>query len=181
MSLLNRLSVNYSPDSACCQRFNSHTLPWLGGTGNNQHNIKARDCDWRLQRYSCCHSERTGNLPRWAPSSISLLRRGPSWSPLSHSSFCKCLDHVTFMIMYHVGQTSPLLLSFIVLHRYSSWNYGIFKKLGIPGPKPVPFFGTMLAYKKVGRYNCYMNITVLEAGGAPHRAEGWSDISEGGY
>lgn len=40
-----------------------------------------------------------------------------------------------------------------VLHRYAYWPYGTFKKMGIPGPKPVPFFGTMLAYRKVGEHN----------------------------
>ena len=45
----------------------------------------------------------------------------------------------------------------MVLHRYAYWPYGVFKKLGIPGPKPVPFFGTMLAYRKVGEYNFFGN------------------------
>uniref|UniRef100_A0A8C1LTC4 unspecific monooxygenase n=1 Tax=Cyprinus carpio TaxID=7962 RepID=A0A8C1LTC4_CYPCA len=31
---------------------------------------------------------------------------------------------------------------------YGSWPHGAFKKLGIPGPKPLPFFGTMLEYRK---------------------------------
>ncbi|XP_049900773.1 cytochrome P450 3A40-like [Epinephelus moara] len=38
------------------------------------------------------------------------------------------------------------LVTLIVL--YVCWPYGTFRKLGIPGPKPVPFFGTMLAYRK---------------------------------
>ncbi|XP_037545765.1 cytochrome P450 3A40 [Nematolebias whitei] len=28
------------------------------------------------------------------------------------------------------------------------WPYGTFKKLGIPGPKPLPLFGTLLQYRK---------------------------------
>uniref|UniRef100_A0A673GZL2 Uncharacterized protein n=1 Tax=Sinocyclocheilus rhinocerous TaxID=307959 RepID=A0A673GZL2_9TELE len=32
---------------------------------------------------------------------------------------------------------------------YGSWPHGVFKKLGIPGPKALPFFGTMLEYRKV--------------------------------
>ncbi|NXR82916.1 CP3AD protein, partial [Pycnonotus jocosus] len=39
------------------------------------------------------------------------------------------------------------LLSFLP-HRYGTWPFGLFKKLGIPGPKPLPFFGTCLEYRK---------------------------------
>ncbi|KAF5889818.1 cytochrome P450 3A30-like [Clarias magur] len=31
---------------------------------------------------------------------------------------------------------------------YGYWPYGFFKRLGVPGPKPIPFFGTMLEYRK---------------------------------
>ncbi|KAI5091213.1 cytochrome P450, family 3, subfamily A, polypeptide 65 [Silurus meridionalis] len=39
-----------------------------------------------------------------------------------------------------------ILLSIILLYGY--WPYGLFKRLGVPGPKPVPFLGTMLQYRK---------------------------------
>ncbi|NXS60242.1 CP3A9 protein, partial [Brachypteracias leptosomus] len=39
------------------------------------------------------------------------------------------------------------LLSFLSL-RYGTWPFGLFKKLGIPGPTPLPFFGTCLEYRK---------------------------------
>ncbi|NXP18599.1 CP3A9 protein, partial [Scytalopus superciliaris] len=39
------------------------------------------------------------------------------------------------------------LLSFLS-HRYGTWPFGLFKKLGIPGPRPLPFFGTCLEYRK---------------------------------
>ncbi|NXS18720.1 CP3A9 protein, partial [Mystacornis crossleyi] len=39
------------------------------------------------------------------------------------------------------------LLSFLT-HRYGTWPFGLFKKLGIPGPRPLPFFGTCLEYRK---------------------------------
>ncbi|KAJ8001361.1 hypothetical protein DPEC_G00168730 [Dallia pectoralis] len=39
-----------------------------------------------------------------------------------------------------------LLITLIVVYGY--WPYSFFTKLGIPGPKPLPFFGTMLEYKK---------------------------------
>ncbi|OXB67557.1 hypothetical protein ASZ78_004675 [Callipepla squamata] len=32
--------------------------------------------------------------------------------------------------------------------RYGTWPFGLFKKLGIPGPRPLPFFGTCLEYRK---------------------------------
>ncbi|KAJ7401958.1 Cytochrome P450 3A12 [Pitangus sulphuratus] len=32
--------------------------------------------------------------------------------------------------------------------RYGTWPFGLFKKLGIPGPTPLPFFGTCLEYRK---------------------------------
>nr|XP_057928510.1 cytochrome P450 3A40-like isoform X2 [Doryrhamphus excisus] len=38
-----------------------------------------------------------------------------------------------------------LLTLFII---YTLWPYKTFHRLGVPGPTPVPFFGTMLAYKK---------------------------------
>nr|XP_061792471.1 cytochrome P450 3A30-like isoform X2 [Nerophis lumbriciformis] len=39
-----------------------------------------------------------------------------------------------------------LLITLLVIYGY--WNYNTFKKLGIPGPKPVFFFGNMLNYRK---------------------------------
>ncbi|XP_041959191.1 cytochrome P450 3A40-like [Alosa sapidissima] len=46
-------------------------------------------------------------------------------------------------------QTWMLLLLFLgLLLVYGYWPYGIFKKLGVPGPKPVLFFGNMLKYRK---------------------------------
>ncbi|NXI45889.1 CP3AD protein, partial [Galbula dea] len=46
-------------------------------------------------------------------------------------------------------ETWALLLIFIaLLVVYGTWPFGLFKKLGIPGPRPLPFFGTCLEYRK---------------------------------
>ncbi|KAJ8253832.1 hypothetical protein COCON_G00204440 [Conger conger] len=39
-----------------------------------------------------------------------------------------------------------ILLTLTLLYGYAP--YGVFKKLGIPGPKPLPFIGTFLEYRK---------------------------------
>ncbi|MCJ8748305.1 hypothetical protein PDJAM_G00163260 [Pangasius djambal] len=39
-----------------------------------------------------------------------------------------------------------ILISLILLYGY--WPNGFFKQFGVPGPKPLPFFGTMLQYRK---------------------------------
>uniref|UniRef100_A0A8B9KKR0 Cytochrome P450 3A n=1 Tax=Astyanax mexicanus TaxID=7994 RepID=A0A8B9KKR0_ASTMX len=43
---------------------------------------------------------------------------------------------------------SLVVLVITLLYIYGVWPYGFFKKLGIPGPKPWPFFGTFLSYTK---------------------------------
>ncbi|TKS68492.1 Cytochrome P450 3A40 [Collichthys lucidus] len=52
-------------------------------------------------------------------------------------------------LFYFSTETWTLLVAFITLFFvYTYWTYGTFRKMGIPGPKPVPFFGTMLSYRK---------------------------------
>ncbi|XP_061098811.1 cytochrome P450 3A30-like [Conger conger] len=56
------------------------------------------------------------------------------------------------------AETWTLLITFIVLLiAYGYWPYGIFKKLGIPGPKPSIFFGSATYYKK-GFYKMDMDL-----------------------
>ncbi|KAK7929373.1 hypothetical protein WMY93_005768 [Mugilogobius chulae] len=52
--------------------------------------------------------------------------------------------------LYHLSAETWTLLAalFTLFVIYVYWPYGTFNKMGIPGPKPVPFFGTMLAYRK---------------------------------
>uniref|UniRef100_A0A8C8SC68 Cytochrome P450 3A n=1 Tax=Pelusios castaneus TaxID=367368 RepID=A0A8C8SC68_9SAUR len=53
------------------------------------------------------------------------------------------------LLPYFSTETWALLIAFLaLLILYGIWPYGVFNKLGIPGPKPVPFFGVSLAYRK---------------------------------
>ncbi|XP_056442486.1 cytochrome P450 3A30-like [Gadus chalcogrammus] len=50
---------------------------------------------------------------------------------------------------YLSTETWTLLVAVITLIVvYAYWPYGVFKRIGVPGPKPIPFLGTMLAYKR---------------------------------
>ncbi|XP_051017152.1 cytochrome P450 3A9 [Acomys russatus] len=46
-----------------------------------------------------------------------------------------------------------LVTSLVLLYLYGTHSHGLFKKLGIPGPKPLPFLGTILAYRS-GFWEC---------------------------
>ncbi|XP_038202454.1 cytochrome P450 3A11-like isoform X7 [Arvicola amphibius] len=41
-----------------------------------------------------------------------------------------------------------LVISLVLLYRYGTRNHDVFKKQGIPGPKPLPFLGTLLNYNE---------------------------------
>ena len=48
-----------------------------------------------------------------------------------------------------IGIITITRINCIAMTRYGYWPYGMFKKLGIPGPKPSPFFGSLSCYKEV--------------------------------
>ncbi|XP_046945330.1 cytochrome P450 3A12 isoform X1 [Lynx rufus] len=41
-----------------------------------------------------------------------------------------------------------LAISLVLLYLYGTYTHGLFKKAGIPGPKPLPFVGTALGYRQ---------------------------------
>uniref|UniRef100_A0A4W3GL15 Uncharacterized protein n=1 Tax=Callorhinchus milii TaxID=7868 RepID=A0A4W3GL15_CALMI len=52
------------------------------------------------------------------------------------------------IVPHHVFDTAESLLIKFQLCRYSILPYRFFKRLGIPGPTPLPFIGTFLGYRK---------------------------------
>ncbi|KAH0631991.1 hypothetical protein JD844_019967 [Phrynosoma platyrhinos] len=74
----------------------------------------------------------------------------------SNAPFCSTAErcHMSFK---KVPPQTPLALccscvqmdQYLSIHiRYGIWPFGVFSKLGIPGPMPVPFLGTLLEYRK---------------------------------
>ncbi|XP_069889707.1 cytochrome P450 3A9-like [Dipodomys merriami] len=66
-----------------------------------------------------------------------------------------------------------LATSLVLLYLYGTYPHRVFKKLGIPGPKPLPFLGTILGYRKgivvydVECYKKYGNLWGLYDGRQP--------------
>ncbi|XP_063090256.1 cytochrome P450 3A14-like isoform X2 [Cavia porcellus] len=54
-----------------------------------------------------------------------------------------------------------LVLCLLLLYVYGTYTYGHFKKLGIPGPKPLPFLGNVLSYAQEIRPAVLMKKSVL--------------------
>ncbi|XP_036597165.1 cytochrome P450 3A24-like [Trichosurus vulpecula] len=46
------------------------------------------------------------------------------------------------------GTWALLVLFLTLLYLYGTWTHKLFKDLGIPGPSPLPFFGSFLSYGK---------------------------------
>nr|XP_008121931.1 PREDICTED: cytochrome P450 3A6 isoform X2 [Anolis carolinensis] len=53
-----------------------------------------------------------------------------------------------FFSFFSIQTWSLLGIFLLLLMLYGIWPYNFFKKLGIPGPRPLPFIGTFLEYNK---------------------------------
>nr|XP_043884784.1 cytochrome P450 3A56-like [Solea senegalensis] len=52
-------------------------------------------------------------------------------------------------LLYFSPETWTLLAALVTLILvYGSWSYGVFKQMGVPGPKPILFLGTWMEYRK---------------------------------
>ena len=60
---------------------------------------------------------------------------------------CSSSESVTGQLQHLFHNSCDLV--FLFLYRYGTYSHGLFKKLGIPGPTPLPYFGNILSYHKV--------------------------------
>ncbi|XP_071998129.1 cytochrome P450 3A9-like [Engystomops pustulosus] len=55
---------------------------------------------------------------------------------------------MSFIPSFSPGTWILLSILFLLFLLYGIFPYGLFKKLGVPGPRPLPFIGTFLGYRK---------------------------------
>uniref|UniRef100_A0A3Q4AK07 unspecific monooxygenase n=1 Tax=Mola mola TaxID=94237 RepID=A0A3Q4AK07_MOLML len=56
---------------------------------------------------------------------------------------------MSFLPFFSLETWILLITSICLFAVYGNWTYGIFEKMGIPGPKPVMYFGTLGRHNKV--------------------------------
>ncbi|XP_040003373.1 cytochrome P450 3A30-like isoform X2 [Xiphias gladius] len=101
---------------------------------------------------SCCPFSTTRYLTRGGVRSHLTQRDVQAKSVCKPRSeqFGQARDRAMGLLLFFSVETWILLITFICIFvTYGHWNYGVLEKLGVPGPKPVMYFGTIGQHNRV--------------------------------